>query len=95
MDTLFSEAQPHPASRLPHEGRQNTLPFPFLLRFLECASPIVDSQPTAGEPTPYQTGLDNKFVNDTMEDEDEDDDPRPNQTGVVADSDDKEDEDES
>ncbi len=64
-----------------------------MFRFLESASPHADGQQTAGESTPHQTGLDNKFVDDTMEDEDEDDDPRADRTGLVADSDTKEDED--
>lgn len=75
------------------ENERHNPPLPFLLRFLESASPLMDGQPTAGGETPYQTSLDNKFVDDTMEDEDEDDDPRPDKTSVIADSDDKEDED--
>jgi hypothetical protein len=65
---------------------QPDLVLPFLPRFLEAASPAIDGDPTAGASTPYQTGLDNKFENDTMEDEDEDNDPRPDQTGLIADS---------
>jgi len=95
MDVLSSsiKAQPvqkrSPGTIFP----QPDLVLPFLLRFLEAASPAIDGDPTAGASTPYQTGLDNKFENDTMEDEDEDNDPRPDQTGLIADSDDKEDED--
>jgi hypothetical protein len=85
--------QPTKEKSLSREENQHDFPLPFLLRFLEPASPIVDGQPTAGEPTPHQTGLDNKFVDDTMEDEDEDNDPRPDKTGVIADSSNKEDED--